>query len=122
MTARRTTALKLAALDVAVSVIVFNLIAAFRGISLGDSLLVKPLFAPIVALVFAIYLIDGYKTRTDMLSVDYASQHAIALFGAMIATLLLAYVFLKPPYELQSSRLVIILSFIVLIPLTLGYR
>jgi exopolysaccharide biosynthesis polyprenyl glycosylphosphotransferase len=122
MTRRRNSGPVLFALDVAASIAVFNLIALFRGISTADNLLVQPLFGPIAALVFAIYLIEGYRSHTDMLSVDYASQHAIALLGAMTATLLLAYVFLPPPYELQSSRLVIILSFVALIPLTLGYR
>ena len=40
-----------------------------------------------LALVVALYLIDGYKLRTDMLSLDYTSQHTIALLSAMTATL-----------------------------------
>ncbi len=122
MIRRRNTGLLLALLDIISAVIAFNLVAYLRGLGAGDRLLLEPLFAPIVILVFAIYLVEGYRPRTDMLSVDYASQHTIALFGSMIATLLLAYVFLKPPYELQSSRLVIALAFVTLIPLTLSYR
>ncbi len=122
MMRRRNPVLLLAFLDVVSAVAAFNLIAFFRGLVTVEGPLIGPLLAPIAILVFAIYLVEGYRARTDMLSVDYASQHTIALFGAMIATLLLAYVFLKPPYELQSSRLVIALTFVALIPLTLSYR
>jgi len=122
MIRRRNPGLLLALLDVVSAIVAFNLVAYLRGLGAGDRLLFEPLLAPIAILVFAIYLVEGYRPRTDMLSVDYASQHAIALFGSMIATLLLAYVFLKPPYELQSSRLVIALAFATLVPLTLSYR
>ncbi len=122
MNRRRNSALLLAVLDVFSAMVAFNLIAYIRGMAVDDHLLIGPLFAPIAMLVFAIYLVEGYRPRTDMLSVDYASQHTIGVFGAMISTLLLAYVFLRPPYELQSSRLVIVLTFVTLIPLTLSYR
>ena len=121
MIRRRHSVLLLAVLDVVAALIIFNAIAFFRQVA-GEKWLIEPLITPIAMLVFAIYLVEGYRPRTDMLSADYASQHTIAIGGAMIATLLLAYVFLKPPYELQSSRLVIMLSFLALIPVTLGYR
>jgi exopolysaccharide biosynthesis polyprenyl glycosylphosphotransferase len=119
MTAR-TTALTLVLLDTIAAVAVFNLISYARG--LGPEHLVEPLLGPIAALLIAVYLVQGYRQRTDMLSVDYASQHTIAICGAMIATLLLTYAFLPAGYELQSSRAVIALSFVALVPLTLGYR
>ena len=122
MTRRRNSAVLLAVLDLVSVVVAFNAMAFLRGVPLDDRLLLQPLIAPMAILVIAIYLVEGYRARTDMLSVDYTSQHTIAVFGAMIATLLLAYVFLKPPYELQTSRLVIALSFLALIPVTLGYR
>lgn len=121
MTAR-TTAFALLLLDTVAAIAVFNLISFARGITGHGQVLATPLVAPLGVLMAAIYLVQGYRTRTDMLSVDYASQHAIATFGAMIATLLLTYVIFPAGYELQSSRFVIALSFIALIPLTLGYR
>ena len=123
MTAR-TTALALIVLDVAASIVVFNLIGYARGVILPGSWLIGPLLIPTGAFIISVYLVQGYRARTDMLSVDYASQHAIATLGAMTATLLLTYVFPFMPagYELQSSRFVILLSFITVIPLTLGYR
>jgi exopolysaccharide biosynthesis polyprenyl glycosylphosphotransferase len=122
MMRRRNPAVLLTVLDIIAAFLTFNAVAYLRGFPVGQRLMTQPLIAPIAILIFAIYLVEGYRARTDMLSVDYASQHTIAVFGAMVATLLLAYVFLKPPYELQSSRLVIALSFLLLIPVTLGYR
>jgi exopolysaccharide biosynthesis polyprenyl glycosylphosphotransferase len=57
-----------------------------------------------------------------MISVDYTSQHAIALMSAMLGILLMTYVILPSGFELQASRVVITLSFVVLIPTTLSYR
>ncbi|MBS0630883.1 MAG: exopolysaccharide biosynthesis polyprenyl glycosylphosphotransferase [Verrucomicrobia bacterium] len=118
----RNTAYGLFALDVVTSILVFNIVARFRGLELADHLILAPLALPIGATVLAIYLIEGYKDRTDMLSVDYTSQHTIALIGAMLTTLIVTYVVLRDGYEMQSSRAVIALSFIALIPLTIGYR
>ena len=73
-------------------------------------------------LVIAVNLIDGYSTRTDMLSLAYTSQHAIALLAGMLVMLLVTFVFIREQYSLQSSRAVIALSFAALIPLTLTYR
>lgn len=123
MSGQRLTSLALVALDVAAAIATFNLVIYFRAReAFGGEIVLLPLAAPVAAAIFAIYLIEGYKPRTDMLSVDYTSQHAIALLGAMITTLLLTFAFLPAGYELQSSRLVIALSFVALVPLTLTYR
>lgn len=124
MTNRRSIAAFLLTLDVIAAIVVFNVISHFLGLTISSRLLIQPLFVPVVALVLAIYLIDGYRSRTDMLSLDYTSQHAIALLGAMLTTLLVAYAFIRTgaQFELHSSRLLIVLSFLALIPLTLGYR
>jgi exopolysaccharide biosynthesis polyprenyl glycosylphosphotransferase len=116
----RKTLIALAVLDTLVTVAVFNLIGRFRGVI--DEFIFWPLSAPLVAVFFAIYLIDGYRSRTDMMSLDYTNQHGIALVCAMLATLLLTFVFIPSGFELQSSRTVIALSFLVIIPLTLSYR
>jgi exopolysaccharide biosynthesis polyprenyl glycosylphosphotransferase len=123
MTTARKTTILLLGLDVLSAVFVFNAVSYLRGLRIDGQLVLLPLIAPIFALVFAVYLIEGYKARTDMLSLDYTSQHAIALIGAMLGTLLLTFA-LKVPggYTLQSSRFVIAASFVGLIPLSLGYR
>jgi exopolysaccharide biosynthesis polyprenyl glycosylphosphotransferase len=116
---RRTT-LAFLVLDVAGAAAVFNLVGYAHHI-IGH-IIFWPLAAPIAALVFALYLIDGYRVRTDMMSLDYANLHWIAVVCAMLATLLLTYVFIPGGYELQSSRAVIALSFLAIIPITLIYR
>jgi exopolysaccharide biosynthesis polyprenyl glycosylphosphotransferase len=119
---RRLIFLLLLALDFLCVVVVFRFFGWLRGLSVSDLLAITPLIGPFVVLALAIYLIDGYSARTDMLSVSYTSQHTIALLIAAVAMLLVTFVFIKDQYSLQSSRAVIALSFVVLIPLTLSYR
>lgn len=124
MTRSRNFGFLLLVLDLVAGLVVFNLVNRFRGVLGSEHMLLQPWVTPLVALVIAIYLIEGYQVRTDMLNVDYASQHTIALAGATLATLLLTFAFSPAGFELapQSSRIVIGLSFVVLIPLTLTYR
>jgi exopolysaccharide biosynthesis polyprenyl glycosylphosphotransferase len=122
MTGHRSITFALLALDVIASVAVFNLLSFIRGLGGADHLMLSPLLAPTAIILLSIYLVEGYQARTDMLSLDYTSQHTIALIGAMLFTLLLTYVFIPPGFELQSSRFVIALGFLAVIPLTLAYR
>ena len=124
MKSARATAIFLLVLDIVTAVVVFNAISYlhFRGMGMASHLFISDLALPIGAMVLSIFLIEGYETRIDMLSPDYTSQHTIALIGSMLATLLFTFVFIPAGYELQSSRGVIALSFVTLIPLTLGYR
>ncbi|HEY0947735.1 MAG TPA: exopolysaccharide biosynthesis polyprenyl glycosylphosphotransferase [Opitutaceae bacterium] len=119
---RRRIAIALLLLDSVMLVTVFNLTGFLRGIASPDAPILAPLLAPLGMLAVSLYLIDGYKRRTDMLSVDYASHHLIAIVAAMIGTLLFTYVLFPDGYSLQGSRAVIALSFLALAPLTLSYR
>jgi exopolysaccharide biosynthesis polyprenyl glycosylphosphotransferase len=120
MTTPRKTTLTLLTLDAASTIVVFNVVSYYRLV--GGHFIFKDLLAPIGLLLFAIYLIDGYNSRTNMQSVDYTSLHIIAVICATLATLLLTFAVLPAGYELQSSRGVIALSFVALIPVTLAYR
>lgn len=109
-------------LDLVLLFVVFNVVRYYWGVG-GSHWIATPLLWPFAALVFAIYLIDGYRTRTDMMSLDYTSLHAIALISAMLAMLLLTYVVKIPGVsDLQSSRGVIAVAYLALVPLTLSYR
>lgn len=121
MTPARKASLLLLGLDIAAVLIVFNAVSYLRGLP-NSPLVVWPLIGPMLALAFAIYLIDGYNPRTDMISLDYTSLHAIALANAMLAMLLLTFVVIPAGYELQSSRTVLALSYLTLVPVTLSYR
>lgn len=116
----RRISLTLLGLDAVATLVVFNLVSYMRGV--GGGPFFSPLGGPIALLVFTLYLIDGYRARTDMLSLDYASLHIIAVLFAMMIALLMTFVFVPGGYELQSSRFVVAASFMLLIPVTLAAR
>src|SRR4051812_45844268 len=105
MTIRRKTALGLVALDMLAFTVTFNVIALFRGVG-SDGLILEPLFIPLLVFGVALYLVDGYKLHTDMRGLDYTSMHFIALLSAMLATLMITFVFIPGGYQLQQSRAV----------------
>jgi exopolysaccharide biosynthesis polyprenyl glycosylphosphotransferase len=115
--------LLLLGLDFIVVLTVFNAVIRLRGLApVEGEFVVAPLLAPLLLVIFSLYLIEGYEPRTDMMSLDYTSQHVIAMGLAMLATLLLTFVFIPGGYSLQSSRAVIALSFLLFAPITLSYR
>jgi exopolysaccharide biosynthesis polyprenyl glycosylphosphotransferase len=97
----------------------FNLVLYLRA---GMSPVIMPLLVPAMVFVLALHLIDGYGARTDMMSLDYASEHLIASFSAAIAMLLMTFVIIPAGFELQSSRASILLAFGLAGPLSLAYR
>ncbi|MCC6414947.1 MAG: exopolysaccharide biosynthesis polyprenyl glycosylphosphotransferase [Opitutaceae bacterium] len=117
-TIRRST-VGLLILDIVSVGLCFNLALYLRGLQTPVFL---PLLLPLLFCLVAIYLIDGYKSETDLMSLDYTSQHSIAVLAALGATLLLTFVFVPHGYELQASRSVILFAFAALVPVTLAYR
>jgi lipopolysaccharide/colanic/teichoic acid biosynthesis glycosyltransferase len=122
MTTARKVFLGLLALDLLGVLLVFNAVSYLRGVTADGHIVLLPLLAPLLAVAFAVYLIDGYSVRTDMISIDYTSLHTIALMNAMLGILVMTYVIMPAGYELQSSRIAIALSFLLLVPVTLSYR
>ena len=122
MTPARKASLFLLGLDIVAVLFVFNSVSYLRGLPMNGPLVITPLIGPMFALAFALYLIDGYNPRTDMISLDYTSLHSIAVANAMLAMLLMTFVVIPSGYELQSSRIVLALSYLALVPLTLSYR
>jgi exopolysaccharide biosynthesis polyprenyl glycosylphosphotransferase len=121
MTQGRYGTLLLVLLDMLCVFVVFNFVAWTR-IAQADALILAPLILPVLMHVLAVYLIDGYNPRTDMMSVTYTSLHTIALLAVALATLLLTFVFIPAGFPLQSSRTVLVVSCVLLIPVTLVYR
>ncbi len=109
-------------LDALAVMVAFNLVAWAWGVLHWDGLLVFPLALPVTMHLLAVYLIDGYNPRTDMMSVTYTSLHTIALVFVLLFTLLLTYAFIPAGFALQVSRLVITGTCLLLIPVTLSYR
>jgi len=122
MTQGRTITFALVLLDALAVVVAFNAVAWTWGIIKWDGIILLPLTLPVMMHFLAIYLIDGYNARTDMMSVTYTSLHAIALVFVLLFTLLLTYAFIPAGFALQVSRLVITFTCLLLIPVTLSYR
>lgn len=118
----RVVSLALILLDGLSVVLSFNLVAWVYGVGFGHEWILTPLFLPVMIHFLGVYLIDGYSSRTDMLSITYASLHTIAQVGVLLTTLLLTYVFIPPGFPLQASRLVTAVSYLAVIPVSLAYR
>ena len=114
--------LALLAGDLASVVVAFNFVAMVRGITTWEHPILWPLLLPSALLLGALALIDGYSARTDYLSLDYTSQHLIAVLAATLGTFLIIFVFLVGESSLQQSRLVAGLSFVLVTPLGLASR
>ena len=122
MTKGRIATFAIVLLDALCVLAAFNFVAWTWGVLHWEGLLISPLFMPMVMHFLAVYLIDGYNSRTDMMSVTYTSLHTIALVVVLFFTLLTTYVFIPAGYALQVSRGVITVSCLLMIPLTLSYR
>ena len=122
MTQGRYGTLLLVVLDTLCVFVVFNFVAWTRGVVHWDHPIMAPLILPVVMHVLAVYLIDGYNARTDMMSITYTSLHVIALLAVALATLLLTFVFIPKGFPLQVSRIVPTVSCVLLVPVTLVYR
>lgn len=108
--------------DALAVVLCFNVVAWARGLVEPGVWIVAALQLPVMIHFLGVYLIDGYSSRTDMLSITYASLHTIAQIGVLIVTLLLTYVFIPPGFQLQASRFVTMVSYLAVIPVSLAYR
>jgi exopolysaccharide biosynthesis polyprenyl glycosylphosphotransferase len=122
MTQGRTITAILVLLDTVAVIVIFNFFAWTRGLVDLHDLILAPLLLPLFMQFLAVYLIDGYNPRTDMMSVTYTSLHTISLLFVLLFTLLLTYAVISAGFPLQGSRLVITGACLLLIPVTLSYR
>lgn len=100
----------------------FNTLQWMRGVLPFGVWVVQPLLIPALLTIAAIYLIDGYRSRTEMMSADYTSQHFVAISLVTLATLLLTFVFNTDGTPLERSRGVIAVGFLTTAVITLSYR
>lgn len=112
----------LVVLDILAVLLIFNFVAWTRGVLDWHHPILGPLLLPVFMHVLAVYLIDGYSHRADMMSVTYTSLHAIALLAVAVITLLLTFVVIPAGFPLQVSRFVPVAASVLLIPTTLFYR
>ena len=118
----RTTTLVFVLLDAVAVFLMFNFFGWTRGFAGWNDPILTPLLLPMGMHFLAVYLIDGYNPRTDMMSVTYTSLHAIALVFVLLFTLLLTFAVISAGFPLQGSRFVTTSACLSLIPVTLSYR
>lgn len=114
--------LALLAGDLVAVIFTFNFVAIVRGIASWQQPILWPLLVPATLLIVAIALIDGYSARTDFISLEYTSQHLIAISTATLFTLVVTFVIITSGFQLQQSRIVTGLSFVLVAPISLATR
>jgi exopolysaccharide biosynthesis polyprenyl glycosylphosphotransferase len=82
----------------------------------------ETLIIPSLVTILSLQIIGGYDRRTDMMSLEYATQHIITMFLAFgISTFVLYGIFVFGN-EVKTSRLIFFLSFPIFSILTLFAR
>lgn len=109
-------------LDALAVLLLFNFFAWTKSLAHWGDPILAPLLLPMGMHFLAVYLIDGYNPRTDMMSVTYTSLHAIALVFVLLFTLLFTFAVIRAGFPLQGSRVVTTSACLCLIPVTLSYR
>src|ERR1043166_3354983 len=76
----------------------------------------------LVVIVQALFIVGGYDRHTDMRTLSYTTEHILALIGAAAVSALLVYSAATFAHSMKPSRGVVLLSFILFVPVSLGYR
>jgi exopolysaccharide biosynthesis polyprenyl glycosylphosphotransferase len=121
MISSRRFSLSLIVADAFALLLLINVAADWRGLSTPEEIYFWTILPLVLLTCFALYLIDGYSPRSDMVSLDYTSQHLIATGCALLGALVLTFIVVSS-IPLQSSRGVLVLSYAAFAPLSLGYR
>ncbi len=114
-----TTFVLLDALSLWLLFLVFNLFR-FENLDISTSMGIQWLI-PFGFTFLALYIIDGYSPKRDLLSLEYASEHVIALVSAAILTVSVVYIFAMQPAN-NLGRGILPLVFLTFLPLSLLYR
>ncbi|MDQ6626295.1 MAG: sugar transferase [Verrucomicrobiota bacterium] len=70
----------------------------------------------------ALFVIGGYNRHTDMRTLMYTTEHFLAVIGAAAMSLVVVYSAATFDQSMRPSRSVLLMSFVVFAPLSLGYR
>ena len=73
-------------------------------------------------ILLTLFVIGGYDRRSDMANLGYASEHIIAVLTALVLSSLLIYSVSTYGLNLHPSRAVVLASFALFAPVSLGYR
>ena len=73
-------------------------------------------------IVAALYFIGGYDRTVEKLTLGYAAEHILAIIAAAVVSAMLIYSAATFDQTMKPSRGVLLLSFAVFLPVSLGYR
>jgi exopolysaccharide biosynthesis polyprenyl glycosylphosphotransferase len=73
-------------------------------------------------IVIALFIISGYNRHTDMRTLSFTTEYVLALIAAAVLSALLIYTAATYDQSMNPSRAVLLLSFVMFIPVSLGYR
>ena len=76
----------------------------------------------LVVIIQALFIIGGYNRHTETRSLSYAAEHVLAIIGAALVSAFLVYGAAAFAESIKPSRSVLLVSFILFAPLSLGYR
>ena len=110
--------------DIACWVLVYGLVSFVRR----DAFFVSPFeFVLVDCLVLAVilqalYIIGGYNRNTETRSLTYTTEHILAVATAAAVSSLLIYSAAAYDAGMKPSRGVLLISFILFLPISIGYR
>ncbi|HJY53450.1 MAG TPA: sugar transferase [Candidatus Udaeobacter sp.] len=111
-------------LDVASWVAIYRLVGWFRY----DAFYATPFQFFVINLIqlgviiAALYFVGGYDRTVEKLTLGYAAEHVLALTAAAVFSAMLIYSAATFDQTMKPSRGVMLLSFAIFLPLSLGYR
>jgi len=73
-------------------------------------------------IIAALYFVGGYDRTVEKLTLGYAAEHVLALTAAAVFSAMLIYSAATFDQTMKPSRGVMLLSFAIFLPLSLGYR
>ena len=73
-------------------------------------------------IVTALYFIGGYDRTVEKLTLSYSAEHILAVIAAAVVSAMLVYSAATFDQTMKPSRGVLLLSFAIFLPVSLGYR
>src|SRR5205809_5459860 len=73
-------------------------------------------------IVAALYFVGGYDRTVEKLTLGYAAEHILAIIAAAVVSAMLIYSAATFDQTMKPSRGVLLLSFAIFLPVSLGYR
>jgi exopolysaccharide biosynthesis polyprenyl glycosylphosphotransferase len=111
-------------LDAASWIAIYRVVGWFRY----DAFYATPLQFFIISviqlavIVAALYFVGGYDRTVEKLTLGYAAEHVLAVTAAAPVSAMLIYSAATFDQTMKPSRGVLLLSFAIFLPLSLGYR